>query len=435
MATRRQIHRVAASAAVAIIVLALPASCREGENDDPGLAQYLATAIHSHPALQAADAKADAASERGLQAATLDAPRVTYERMLREIDVTHRIQITQDIPWWGTISARSAVARHLAEATRAASRARRLSVTYDVIDAYGRYWLVGESRRITEEALRWVEEMEAVVRSNYTTGTASYADLLRVRAERDMIRARSASLADEQPARSAALARAAGLNVTSPLPVPSSLPEDIPFLPSQEWDVSRNPSLSEAHQLTVAAEGEIKVARAMALPELMVGVSGMLMNDMGRAQTYDIGIMVGARVPLWRQRYTAATREASAMARAARAEQTELARATEAELALRLFEYADATRQLRLLRESLIPTALHVRSVTLQEYSAGRAGFAELVDAERNLLDLRSAEALARVDAMLTRARVRTTSGDQPFDTEAGVVPSEVSGSERSSPE
>jgi outer membrane protein TolC len=68
--------------------------------------------------------------------------------------------------------------------------------------------------------------------------------------------------------------------------------------------------------------------------------------------------------------------------------------------------YREATRNLQLLTESLLPKARQALEVARSGYSVSKAGFIDLLDAERSLLEFELAAVDARTRRELALAEV-----------------------------
>ncbi|HQL10066.1 MAG TPA: TolC family protein, partial [Lentisphaeria bacterium] len=110
----------------------------------------------------------------------------------------------------------------------------------------------------------------------------------------------------------------------------------------------------------------------------------------------------GVTLPIWRDKIAAEIASAQGRKRAAQArlsaEQIQLA----VEFADKSFMYREATRNLKLLADSLLPKARQALEVARSSYSAGKVEFINLQEAQRSLLEFE----LAAVDARTRRELV-----------------------------
>jgi outer membrane protein TolC len=104
-------------------------------------------------------------------------------------------------------------------------------------------------------------------------------------------------------------------------------------------------------------------------------------------------------LPIWRDKIAAQIAEAQANKRAAEARFSEEQIVLAVEIAERSFLYREATRNLALLDEQLLPKARRSLEVARSGYLSGQIDFFNLTDSERTLLGFE----LDRVEAMTQR--------------------------------
>ena len=75
-------------------------------------------------------------------------------------------------------------------------------------------------------------------------------------------------------------------------------------------------------------------------------------------------------------------------------------------LKLAIFSYENATRKQSLYRDTLIPQATQSLNVVEEAYSAGKADFINLIDAERLLLLFKLGLERAEADLEISKARI-----------------------------
>jgi outer membrane protein TolC len=91
-------------------------------------------------------------------------------------------------------------------------------------------------------------------------------------------------------------------------------------------------------------------------------------------------------LPLARDKYRAAVREAQARRMSAALKREDLLNKFQADAAAALFRLRDAERQIDLYRDTLLPKARESLNTTQSAYRSGTATFTDLVDAQRVLL-------------------------------------------------
>jgi len=122
--------------------------------------------------------------------------------------------------------------------------------------------------------------------------------------------------------------------------------------------------------------------------------------------------MVSVTVPLWHEKYRAREREALARHLAALEARTERENALAGEVSMALYDYEDAQRKISLYERKLIPKAKETLAAYEAAFRTGTAGFLDLIDAERVLLEFEltveraiadRAQHLAKLEMLLGR--------------------------------
>jgi outer membrane protein TolC len=165
--------------------------------------------------------------------------------------------------------------------------------------------------------------------------------------------------------------------------------------------LSRNPRLKAMEAEVRMAESGIRLARTSKLPDFSLGVEAD-----AKASPVVVRPTVGVTLPIWRDKIAAEIASAQALKSAAHArlsaEQIQLA----VEFADKSFMYREATRNLQLLTESLLPKGRQALEVARSGYGSGKVDFINLLDAERSLLEFQLAEVEARTRRELVLAEV-----------------------------
>lgn len=95
---------------------------------------------------------------------------------------------------------------------------------------------------------------------------------------------------------------------------------------------------------------------------------------------------IGVTLPVWVNKYRGQVAEARARVEAARARRDDLAARLDAAVFAAMARYRDALRRRSLYRRGLIVKAEQSLRTALQSYAVGKAGFLDVLDAERTLL-------------------------------------------------
>jgi outer membrane protein TolC len=151
-------------------------------------------------------------------------------------------------------------------------------------------------------------------------------------------------------------------------------------------------------------------------PSFAIGADYILTGEARMPGVADSGkdaVLVGAtiRVPLWQGNYS----EDEAAARAQAGAERQMARSQEnearANLEMTLSRVRDAARRVRIYRDTLLPQADSAYQSVLGTYTTGRGSVAEVLLAQRDLLELRIEIEQARADHARAYAALEQITG------------------------
>jgi len=153
---------------------------------------------------------------------------------------------------------------------------------------------------------------------------------------------------------------------------------------------ARNPRLKAMEADVRMAGALIAVARKSKVPDFSAGL---------QAEVYSPPFywpQAGMSLPVWRDKIAAQIAAAQAGKRAAEARLTSGQIMLTVDFAMKTYDYREATRNLALLQEKLIPKARKSLEIARGGYLAGQIDFFNLIDAGRTMLNLQMEEVEAR---------------------------------------
>ena len=411
------IRRTAGMVMLVILASGAVSGSAAGDAVDGTLTAYLSLAADSSPAIAAAEARYDVALARARRVGGLPDPVVSYGHYFEEVETrvgpqVYRFGVRQRLPWFGKLSLARDAARERAAAEGERLRATRLDVAASVTKAFADHAYLGRAIEVTEERLSLLRSLDAVVRSEYSAGNASYGDVMKAQIGLARTEDSLASLLARRRASSSRLAAAVGMREEQELPLPGEIPVADHSVEPRETPSfrERSPDLLSLEHLQEAARYERRLAGRAYFPDLTVGVdyistddAPLPMADSGKDPL--IGV-ASISVPLWFGKHAAAVRQ-SASALDATERMTEQ-RTIEliAELRMTEFEYEDASRRVALYEERLVPAAEQSVAAADAAYRGGTADFDALVAAHEAALEFELALARARADALIAEAEL-----------------------------
>jgi len=306
------------------------------------------------------------------------------------------VEVSQSLPWWGTLEARTAVARAEANATSDDLDALRLSLAALARGELSDWVYIRRALDINAANQAVLTELRDTARIRFSTGQVPQEDVLQADVERALLTEQRLELRGEQSSIQARMNALLDRDPQAPLPVPADLP--VPTsLPAEELLAQRaltHPRLQMLAAQERSASAQEQLAEKQRFPKFGVsaGYNSMWADPAMRPM---IGIAI--RIPLDQGKYRAEIDAARAEAHRA-ASSLESGRASLlADVAAAYASVSQAAQSLALYRDELVPLARSTFEVTQAEYSSGRGDFLNVLTAEQH-----------RLDTELTLARLRS---------------------------
>ncbi|MEE9231141.1 MAG: TolC family protein [Acidobacteriota bacterium] len=414
-----------------------PAQLLLAEVQDVRLAGLLREVLDRNPGLAALEARVRSVAERPAQARSLPDPNASVTAYLETPETRvgpqrATLTLSQKFPWFGKRGLRERAAVHEGSAARAhleSTRLERLTqarVYYHEIGFLDTYHALTGSDRDT---LRHFEEL---ARARYASGIGLQQDVLKVQTEITRVETKLLRIT-EQRARAVAALNALrnhreGASIeTVPLPDPFRVALD--RIDLEKAAVERRPEMERAAAEIERAATLVALARKDSDPDITLGVNYGFVGSRddpaaGLASIEDdgqdiLGISVGLNLPVRRARRTAQVREAVEQRAAVEGQKEQLAaqiRRSVEELAARI---PLIWSQLRLFDDVLVRQSEESLRLAVSAYATGSVNALDLLDAERILLEARTAGARARADYLIAVARLEGVIA-RPLDRPAG---------------
>ena len=205
-----------------------------------------------------------------------------------------------------------------------------------------------------------------------------------------------ASLDEAERAASAELVRTIGAPDGTHTPVAKEPPEVV--LPRRSTAELRaiavaHPRVEAMSLLSDANSQDVRRARSDRFPSFGLGVDWIITGEAADPSTPGSGndpviAMVAVKVPLWGGAYGAAEREARAQGRATAARRLAERDRAVAGVEQALAQLRNQARRVRLYETTLVPQAETTYGSVQASYQVGRSSLAEVLWAERDLLEL-----------------------------------------------
>jgi outer membrane protein TolC len=382
-AERREIQDVAARYRPEGRKPALPVLTTNSSMQD-----FLTFAMLNQPAVEAAYYDWAASVERITQARSFPDPQFTFQMDVQNAVTSILPGLMGNLPWPSKLRVGAEVASAESRAKYFGFQSAVLQTAFEVKRSYYRLYFLEYRISVNRDTLRLLSDLEKLARAQNEVGKVTLQDVLRAQIEQDRLRTDIANLEDSRSSLMAQFKAALGMKAEEPAPpVPQqfeSTPLDLSGDKLLEAALAQNQSLKAAEAEVRAAEASIILARKARLPDFSLG----FMADAKTSPTlYQFPGSPGTMsLPIWRDKIAAQIAEAQANKQSAEARLSAQQIALAVDFAARSYSYREATRNLRLLDEQLLPKARQSLEVARSGYLAGQIDFFNLSDSERTLL-------------------------------------------------
>ena len=417
-------QRLRSAALAALLALSLPqVRAAELGADVDSLLEH---ARAQSPELAAMRHEAAAAAERVQPAGALPDPMFRVEMM----DVNERglgerpsplpwkvgetkYTLLQNFPAWGKRGLQRDVAGAQLQQAQARSAAAWAEIAAKLKTSYAQYYLAAGNERLAREILALMAQLEQIAQVRYAGGLVAQQDAIRAQLEQTAMRAELIALEQDKRMLRARLNALLNRDAAAPLAEPQALRllPDMGVLDAQalaQRARDANPALQAEQAGLLGAERQRALTLRNRWPDVQVGVSPTQMGS----KIVSWALMVEINIPLQRDTRRAQERESEAMVEAARARTQALASQLLGEMGENLAGLDASRRSQALISTQLLPQSeLSLRSAQAA-YENGKADFATLLDAQRQIRKARQDLLKAQVDAQLRLAEIERILGE-----------------------
>lgn len=322
--------------------------------------------------------------------------------------------LMQMLPLWGKRELRRDAAA--ADVRQAGARVdvAWIELAARIKAAYAEYYRAAGNERLVGELLGLMQRLEQVAQVRYAGGLVGQPDAIRAQLEQTTLRTELIALDNEKRqlrARlNALLARDGAAALADPQalrPLPALAAADT--LTLAERARTRNPQVVAELARLAAAQTNRELTLRNRYPDLTVGVSPSQVGT--RITTWSL--MLEVNIPLQQETRRSQEREAEAMVAAARSRAEALQQQLLGELGVGLAGIDAARRSQALMTTQLLPQSELALRSALAAYENGKADFATVLDAQRQIRKARQELLKAQVDAQLRLADIERILGEE----------------------
>ena len=333
------------------------------------------------------------------------------------------IEVSQALPWWGTLEARKEIAQADAEVARHDLEALRLRLEATARGVFADWVFIHRALAVNAANQSVLAELRRIASVRYATGKAPQADVLQAEVERTVLAQQQLKWERKIAVVAARMNALLDRSPTSPIPLPAALPAPA-HLPSEAALLQRaltHPQLEALEAQERAAYAKATLAGRQRYPQFEVSAG---YNSMWSDPAMRPMVGLSFTVPLDQGKYRAQIDAAHAQARRAEyALENERAKLL-ADLSAAYASTREAAKSLALYRDDLVPLSRDALDVALSEYGSGRGSFLEVLTAEQHQLDTALGFARAQAEYFDRWAELERLSGSTlARPNETGALP------------
>jgi cobalt-zinc-cadmium efflux system outer membrane protein len=405
---------------------------------DTALKALAQEVLDRNPAVAAAAARARAARQVAPQVKALPDPMLSGMVFVEPPETRVGPQrwsatLSQRVPWFGKLGLREQVALDQAAAQDAQVEAQRLDLITETRRLYYEIGFLDAYRDAVVTDRDTLSHYEELGRSRYASGVGLQQAVIKIQAEITKDDNRLLDIRNRRATLTAALN--ALRNQPQDTEIPKLTPPHFGSLSPDPAAIraralAQRPEMAAADREIAQAEAMVDLARKEYKPDLTLGVTytqvgprtdaaGVMTPPPNNGRDV-LGVSLSFNLPIQRRKLAAGVEEAADRKVSAQ----ERKRAVVTSIDRSLGELLERTRatwdQLRLLEDVLVIQADQSLRSAEAGYGSGSLNSLDLLDAERVLLDVRTATERARADYAIALARLEGAVGE-PVGTSEGA--------------
>jgi len=412
------------------------------------LMSYLEIAAQNNPALKAKYNKYLASLQRVPQVGSLPDPDLSFGYFIQPMELVAgkqraQLQLMQMFPWWGTLKAAKNEATQMAKSDFETFRAERDELFFNVRKSYFQLFLTDRQLEVNDSTLTLLKSIENLLLAKIKTGnsgttvvssitSASMENIPKGNAMKDgqgnsqssgtsmggspVMGASGSTLSDllklkvemassenaivSLKKRRATMIVQLNLLLNRPTETPVVVPEklslpDIDYQSISLFDSIKqnNPMMNMSKADVAAYRNRQTMNRKMGYPMVGIGINYMVINKSSMSTSLMNGkdmvmLMLSVKLPIYREKYSAAIREAQMLENAANDNLSNTQNMLFMEFTDTKLAIDEAERDVRLAQQNagLLRQSFAIQQV---QYATANSGFEELLRTQQQLLDYR----------------------------------------------
>jgi len=405
-----------------LLLLLLRAGPVCGQDNPAYLKDLIDEALKNNPEIQAAEAKASAASLRILPSAALPDPVLStgYQNggfngytYGKSVDSWWTVSLSQTFAYPGKLPLQEEAATYEARAEKASAELVKHQVAGRVSEAYYDLFLVNKDLSLIQARKPLLAKIEEATLARYSSGVGSQWEVTMAQAEKYMLQEKEELARRKKDSIEAMLNREIGRGTAvsfgeTPEPTPTPFSRSLDDI--LEMSHSRSPELAMQQSLIQASEKRALRSRKEAYPDVT-----LMGSYFSRGNGYDDMWALTASVPLplfYKRKQGAGIGEADLNLETARKDLDTARLRIESEIRDNYAMIRAADRVLELYQKALIPKARQDIDTAFAQYSSGRIDAAAMLTRLKTPFDYELTQWQQFVEREKAIVRIHVVTGD-----------------------
>lgn len=386
-------------------------------NDLLTVRQLVALVIENNAGISELVAAQEAATFRIEPAGSLEDPIFSYGFAPPTLQsgerLNQKLELSQNIPWPGTLQAREQVAIQMSSAAEKDVDVRRLELVLLAKLAYAEWYFIERSLEIHRSTHELLEELRSVAEVKYAAGRALQQDVLQAEVEQKNLERHGLEL--HRLKKSVQAKINALLNQhpqSSILPAaPISIYQSIPSLDRlEQMALDNHPELKRLDAYTAVDSAQIILAEKSFYPDIKLSAG---YNSLWNARKKRPIVGVSINIPFNQSRRKAALNGAKASMRQRELQLVNRRAELLSDITRAHAEVSESVEAVELFENSLVPLASEYLSAAIADYQSGAGNFLSVIAAEQKKLVTEEGLERNRADYLRRVAELERWTGQQ----------------------
>ncbi|MEQ9377671.1 MAG: TolC family protein [Imperialibacter sp.] len=380
------------------------------------LDDYFKIAAQNNPGLQSKYKEFEAALQKVDQVSTLPDPSFSFGYFISPVETRvgpqrARFSLTQMFPWFGTLRAQGDAAALMAEAKYQSFLDARNKLYYQVAAAYYPLYELNQWKKIEKENIDILQSYKTISNSKFKNGTGTMVDVLRVDIMLKDATTNLSILDQKEKPLITTFNKLLDRSENDPVVVSDSLlAESLADDFRKDSLLTNNPVLNALDLRIKASVAQEQAAIKQGLPKLGIGLDYVMVGERTDMVLPDNGKdvlmpMVSVSIPIFRNKYKAAVKEAQLMQESYSLQKDEYANSLTSGYEMAWFEIRQQQELLQLYDQQ-IQESEQALNLLFTAYGNSGKEFEEVLRMQQQLLKYEKMKASAEVQYQVAVAKL-----------------------------